>query len=188
MSELCGLTWADVRLDDMDDAELTFGWQVDRKGERRPTKTGGSARAVPIPRELAVLLARHKLASRGAEPSAFVFATRSGRALGQRNVQRALRKAQERAADEHGRPTFPILHETDNDGEPVKVPAGARAPLIRKRSQVRVLDRPLTKALLTEDSCLQRVGCKTAGGQLIGQQPAARRTVAECPTVALTGE
>jgi integrase len=95
MSELCGLSWTDASLDDLDDAELTFGWQVDRKGNRRPTKTDGSARTVPIPRELAVLLARHKLASPDIGAGAFVFATRSGRPLGQRNVQRALRKAQE---------------------------------------------------------------------------------------------
>lgn len=118
MSELCGLTWADVRLDDLDDAEVTFGWQVDRKGIRRPTKTDGSARTVPIPRELALVLARHKRAARDVRCDAFVFATRSGRPLGQRNVQRALRKAQERATDEHGRPTFPILHEVDAEGRP----------------------------------------------------------------------
>ncbi len=37
ISELCGLTWANVRLDDLADAEVEFGWQVDRKGNRRPT-------------------------------------------------------------------------------------------------------------------------------------------------------
>jgi integrase len=68
MSELCGLTWSDARLEDVDDAELTFGWQVDRKGNRRPTKTDGSARTVPIPRELAVLFARHKLVSPNNKP------------------------------------------------------------------------------------------------------------------------
>jgi integrase len=118
VSELCGLVWADVRLDDLDDAEITFAWQVDRKGNRRPTKTDGSARTVPIPRELALVLARHKLASRDVTPEAFVFATCTGRALSQRNVARALRKAQERATDEHGQPTFAVLQEK---GE---VPAG----------------------------------------------------------------
>lgn len=81
MSELCGLTWVNVRLDDLDDAELEFGWQVDRKGNRCPTKTDGSARTVPIPRELALVLSRHKLAARDCRPDAFVFATRSGRSL-----------------------------------------------------------------------------------------------------------
>jgi integrase len=53
ISELCGLTWADVTVDNLDEAEITFGFQVDRHGNRRPTKTDGSARTVPIPRELA---------------------------------------------------------------------------------------------------------------------------------------
>jgi integrase len=80
---------------------------------------------VPIPRELALILTRHKLAARDTRPSAFVFATCSGRPLSQRNVARALRKAQQRASDECGRPTFPALHETGADGTPVAVPAGA---------------------------------------------------------------
>jgi integrase len=125
VSELCGLTWSDVNLEDINDAEITFAWQVDRKGNRRPTKTDGSARTVPIPRELALILGRHKLASRDSRPHAFVFATRSGRPLGQRNVARALRRAQQLATNEHGLPTFPILHERGEDGEPVAVPAGS---------------------------------------------------------------
>jgi integrase len=125
VSELCGLTWLDVRLDDLADAEVEFAWQVDRKGNRAPSKTDGSARTVPIPRELAVILARHKLASRDTHPSAYVFATRTGRPLGQRNVTRALRAAQARAHDEHGRPTFQALHERDEHGRPVKLPLGA---------------------------------------------------------------
>jgi integrase len=124
MSELCGLIWADVRLDDLDDAELEFGWQVDRKGTRRPTKTDGSARTVPIPRELALVLARHKLAALDCRSEAFVFATRSGRPLGQRNVTRALRGAQTRAVTPEGMATFPILHQVDEKGAPVSVPRG----------------------------------------------------------------
>jgi integrase len=125
VSELLGLTWADVRLDDLEDADVRFAWQVDRRGNRRRTKTDGSTRTVPIPKELALVLARHKLASHDTLPEAFVFATRSGRPLGQRNVARALRKAQERARDEYGRPTFPALHQTDAHGVPVPVAAGA---------------------------------------------------------------
>ncbi len=125
VSELCGLTWTDIRVDELDEAEITFAWQVDRKGNRRPTKTDGSARTVPIPRDLALILARHKLASRQTTPESFVFATRSGRPLSQRNVARALRKAQRRATDENGWPTFPIRRDTGADGKPVPVPAGA---------------------------------------------------------------
>lgn len=124
VSELCGLTWEDVRLDDLDDAEITFGFQVDRHGNRRPTKTDGSARTVPIPTELAHVLVRHKHAARDPRLEAFVFATRTGRALGQRNVARALRLAQERATTPSGEPTFPALHRVDENGKLVPTPAG----------------------------------------------------------------
>ena len=77
---------------------------------------------MPIPLELALILARHKLAARNTRTSAFVFATCSGRPLSQRNVARALRKAQHRASDECGRPTFPALHQTGADGTPLAVP------------------------------------------------------------------
>ena len=40
-----------------------------------------------------------------------MFCTRSGRALGQRNVTRALRSAMRAAVDADGRPTFPALHD-----------------------------------------------------------------------------
>lgn len=125
VSELLGLTWADVRLADLDDAEIEFAFQVDRRGERQPTKTDGSARTVPIPRELAVRLARHKLASRFVCAEDYVFSTRTGGPLRQRNVGRALRFAQQHALDLHGDPTFPILHEVDELGHPVRVPHGA---------------------------------------------------------------
>ena len=125
ISELCGLTWVDVRIDDLDDAEVDFGWQVDRHGNRRPTKTDGSARTVPIPRELALVLGRHKLAARYRGSTDFVFATSTGRALQQRNVSRALREAQTRAMDTNGRPAFPILHQMDATGRQVPVPRGS---------------------------------------------------------------
>lgn len=89
ISELCGLTWAEVRLDDLDEVEIEFGWQVDRHGNRQPTKTDGSARTVPIPRELAFVLSRHKLAVSYSSPDDFVFATRTGRPVQQRNVAQA---------------------------------------------------------------------------------------------------
>jgi integrase len=125
ISELCGLTWADIRLDDIDDAEIVFGFQVDRRGNRRPTKTDGSARTVPIPRELALVLTRHKRSARDTRPDAFVFATRSDRPLGQRNVARALRNAQQRASDQYGQPTFPVLHQTDGAGNLIPAPLGS---------------------------------------------------------------
>lgn len=124
ISELCGLMWADVRIGDVAEAEIELGWQVDRHGNRRPTKTDGSARTVPVPRELALVLGRHKLAARYCTPTDFVFATHTGRPLQQRNVARSLRDAQERATDAAGQPTFPILREVDTDGRPVRVPRG----------------------------------------------------------------
>jgi integrase len=146
LSELCGLTWADVRLDDLDDAEVEFGWQVDRKGNRRPTKTDGSARTVPIPRELAVILAKHKLASRNSQPDAYVFATATGRPLSQRNVGRALRATQRRAVDDDGAPTFPILHEKDANGQPVPIPRGVLPSMHSYRHTV------VSRALLAGES------------------------------------
>jgi integrase len=121
VSELLAITWADVRLDDLDEAQIDFAWQLDRKGERRPTKPDGSARTVPIPRELAMILVRHKLAVRFVQPEHFVFSTRTGGPLRQRNVCRALRTAQRDAVDELGRPTFPVLHKTDGADCPVAV-------------------------------------------------------------------
>jgi integrase len=124
VSELCGLTWADVRIEDLDEAEMEFGWQVDRHGRRRPTKTDGSARTAPIPRDLALVVAKHKLAASRSAPDDFVFATRTGRPLQQRNVSRALREAQRRAVDLDGRPTYPILHELDANGRVAPIPRG----------------------------------------------------------------
>jgi Phage integrase family/Phage integrase, N-terminal SAM-like domain len=99
--------------------------QVDRRGERQPTKTDGSVRTVPIPRELALRLSRHKLASRLTQPQNYVFSTRNGGPLRQRNVARALRLAQQRAVDSEGNATFPILHQVDEGGRPATVPRGA---------------------------------------------------------------
>ena len=125
LSELLALSWANIRIDDADDAEIEFAHQVDRHGALGPTKTDGSARTVPIPRELAQILAEHRCRSTFVGDDDFVFATRSGRPFGQRNIARALRAAQFKAADREGRPTFPLLHALDDRGRPVPVPHGA---------------------------------------------------------------
>jgi integrase len=124
ISELCALNWADLRLTNPDDAEIEFGYQVDRHGERRPTKTDGSARTVPIPAELVEILQRHQRRARYIGASDFVFATGTGRPVQQRNVSRALRDAQRRAVDADGRPTLPVLHMIDANGDPLPVPRG----------------------------------------------------------------
>jgi len=125
LSELLALRWISVRVSDLDEGEIEFACQVDRHGNLRPTKTDGSARTIPIPRELALILIRHKEQSRHTRPEDFVFATRTGRPYGQRNVARALRRAQFNAKDENGDPTFQLLHEVDEHGESVPVPHGA---------------------------------------------------------------
>jgi integrase len=81
ISELCGLTWADVRVDQPEEAEIEFGWQVDRHGDRRPTKSDGSARTVPLPQELATVLMRHRDGAGETKADGFVFATGTGRPL-----------------------------------------------------------------------------------------------------------
>lgn len=125
MSEVCGLTWAQVTLDDLDDAELRYVQQVDRHGNPAPLKTNTSRRAVPIPRGLAALLAAHKLRSPYTADTDYVFVTSTGRPVGQRNVQRALRTAQRKAVTPDGVPTFPVLHELDERDKPVTVPHGS---------------------------------------------------------------
>ena len=84
-----------VRIDCPADAEIEFGFQVDRHGTRRPTKTDGSARTVPIPDQLATILQHHESRARFRTDEDFVFATGTGRPLQQRNVSRALRQARD---------------------------------------------------------------------------------------------
>ena len=181
VSELLGLTWSDVRVEDVDDAEIEFAWQVDRRGQRRPTKTDGSARTVPIPRELALMLVRYKLASQFAQPDHFVFSTRTGGSLRQRNVGRALRLAQTKAVDEHGQPTFPVLHRGDTDERSrassswrsavdAQLPAHgsqSRAPGRREHRRGRPAPRPSRR---------QRNPCRLRARA--SRRPAARRCVA----------
>lgn len=112
MSELLALTWADLDLTDPSAASVNIVAQVDRKGRRAPLKTDESRRTIELPRQLAAMLLRHRAASPHSTGPALVFCTRSGRALGQRNVTRALRSAMRAAVDADGRPTFPALHES----------------------------------------------------------------------------
>jgi integrase len=124
MSECLGLTWADLALADLDAAEVRFEHQVDRHGKTQRLKTEESRRTVEVPRQLAAMLVAHKLRSADASPTAFVFATRSGRPIQQRTVGVALRRTQTDAVDAKGRPTFPALHDRDEHGRPVPIPAG----------------------------------------------------------------
>jgi integrase len=125
LSELLGLTWANLHLEPLDDAEIKFAHQVDRHGQIAPTKTEESARTVPIPEQLAQILLDHHHRSTHGRPAGFVFAARSGRAFSQRNIARALRTAQTAAITASGQRTYPALHAKDPSGAPASVPHGA---------------------------------------------------------------
>ncbi len=71
------VTWTDVRVDDLDEAETEFGWQVDRANRRPPRRTA-PARTVPIPRDLSHVLARHQSSARCVAADSFVFSTGTG--------------------------------------------------------------------------------------------------------------
>jgi hypothetical protein len=92
------------------------------------TWTKAAIRTVEIPRQLAVMLAGHLLATadrrgRDGEPR-YVFCTSSGKPLSQRNVARELRAAMKAAVLEGDQLAFPILSEVDEQGKPVKVERG----------------------------------------------------------------
>jgi integrase len=110
LSELLGLTWTDLDVGDPTEASIAFTHQIDRRGQRAPLKTDSSEGIVVIPHALALMLERHRVRSAYCGPCNFVFATRTGRPLSQRNVCRALKAAQVRARTRDGDPTFPVLH------------------------------------------------------------------------------
>jgi integrase len=89
---------------------------VDRKGQRVELKTAESKATLPLPRSAALMLLEHKARSLHTGPRSYVFSTSTGRPLGQRNVLRALYRAQERARKADGTPTFPELFEADQSG------------------------------------------------------------------------
>jgi integrase len=124
ISETLGLWWEDLDLADLDNASITFAHQIDRKGNRVPLKTKASERTVEIPRQLAVLLVEHKASSHFSGAKDYVFCTRSGRPLSQRNIARELRATMKDAKLANGRLAFPTLSEVDGDGKPVKVERG----------------------------------------------------------------
>ena len=112
LSELLGLTWQDIDLADRDAAWVHIHRQIDRRGQFQPLKTESAERTVELPRSIVALLLGLKARSAHCRDADFIFTTRTGRPLGQRNVARALRRAQLKACDENGRPTFPRRHES----------------------------------------------------------------------------
>lgn len=86
-SELLGLTWADL---DLDDARLTVRTQLERGTRARvETKTVEAVRQVPLPSFLVKMLRAHRLASAYSLDAHAVFVSAVGGPLDHRNVVRA---------------------------------------------------------------------------------------------------
>jgi integrase len=119
-SEALAVTWCDLHLDDelpyaVVDHQLTRATR-ERPARRVRVKTEGSSGIVPLTGVAVAALAEHKLRSTRTDPAAFVFATRRGTPLSQRNLLRALDAAQRRAVDDHGRPVYPEAAYLDDHG------------------------------------------------------------------------
>jgi integrase len=125
ISEALGLCWEDLDLANLDAATVEFRFQVDGKGERQPLKTEAAERQLDLGRSIASILAAHKVGSQWSGQTDFVFATGSGKPLSRHNVHRELRATMRAAVLSNGKLAFPILSETDDQGEPVPVPKGA---------------------------------------------------------------
>ena len=70
---------------------MRFAYQVDYQGARVELKTEESKAMLPLPRVAALMLLEHKARTPAPTgPRSYVFATRTGRPLGYRNVMRAL--------------------------------------------------------------------------------------------------
>jgi integrase len=139
-SELLGLWWQDLDLDDPGAATVRFTHQVDRRGRRVELKTEESKATLPLPHQTALMLLEHKARSVHTGRRAFVFATRTGRAISQRNLLRALYRAQEHARGPDGRPTFPELFEHDEHGHLVVDERGRYMSRAVKRRDLRLPD------------------------------------------------
>jgi integrase len=113
VSELLALRWSDLDLSDPSEASVTIAAQLDRQGCHQALKTDESERTIELPRQLVSVLLEHRARSLQCGERDLVFATCSGRSLGQRNTLRALRRAQIKARTPEGKPTFPALFEPE---------------------------------------------------------------------------
>jgi site-specific recombinase XerD len=140
-SEALGLWWENLDLRDLSTATIRFTHQLDRDGQRVALKTDESKATLPLPRATARMLLEHKARTPAPTgPRCYVFATRDGKPLGQRNVLRALYLAQERARDADRRPTFPELFEHDERGHLVVDEDGDYVRRDVKRRELRLPD------------------------------------------------
>jgi integrase len=95
LSELLGLTWADI---EFDRSVIRVTDQLARDGSRGPVKTPAARRQVVLMPELSALLRRHRLASPFSQDHDLVFCSDRGRTIGHRNLTaRGLTKATTRA-------------------------------------------------------------------------------------------
>ncbi|WP_084286191.1 tyrosine-type recombinase/integrase [Solirubrobacter soli] len=140
-SELLGLWWEDFELGALDRATIRFSHQVGRDGKRVALKTEESKATLPLPRSTALMLLEHKARTPAPiSPRSYVFSTRIGRPIHQRNVLRALYRAQERARTPDGQPTFPELFQTDRRGHLVFDADGDYVPREVKRRELHLPD------------------------------------------------
>jgi integrase len=96
VSEVLGLTWADVDLSDRPaitvNAQLSRATKAD-PSHRAETKTANSERRIIVTTELATALKEHKLASRYSAPDSYVFSTPKGGGRNYSNISRDLKTA-----------------------------------------------------------------------------------------------
>ncbi len=117
VSEILALVWEDLDIDS-DDPTISFSFQLDRSGKVRvPLKTDGSERVIPVTDDLAAELRALRDRSTHTRALDYVFCSRTGTALSQRNTDRALRAAMRAAVDVKGVRLFPILGEPLRDAQ-----------------------------------------------------------------------
>jgi integrase len=108
LSELLGLTWADV---DLGEHVLKVRYQLSRQGERVALKTLAARRDVILMSQLARELDATRAASPFSEDRDLVFSATSGQTIGHRNITaRGLAKAADRAGLDGV--TFHVLRHT----------------------------------------------------------------------------
>lgn len=124
VSECLAVTEADFDLADLREASVRIEFQIDKKGVRRRLKTEASRRDIEVPYSVAKVVAERIAVNPHRGPDAFVFATRTGTPISRRNASRELRKAMKAARTLEGQPSFPLLHEVDDEGNPIPVKRG----------------------------------------------------------------
>jgi hypothetical protein len=140
-SGLLRLWWQDLDLSDLNAATIRFGFQADPRWEPGRAQDRREARRRCRCRGRGADGARAQGADAGADVAAIVrIRPRPGQPLGQRNVLRALYRAQERARDADGRPTFRELFEHDERGQLVVDEYGEYVRRDVKRRELRLPD------------------------------------------------